>query len=162
MNMNPDQPDFEALRRLLKLKRYEKPTPRYFNDFSGQVINRIKAEKADAQDNLLSRLAGEWPWMQKILSAFQNKPVFAGALGVGVFALLVGGAIYDEKPGSFPTTLGFSGTLPQATAQAAPVFTDNSPFAINSTNAVTSLNGGSIFDAIKINTWPAGWSPGGN
>ena len=41
MNAEPEK-DFEPLRQLLKLKRHEQPPPRYFNDFSSQVIARIK------------------------------------------------------------------------------------------------------------------------
>jgi hypothetical protein len=42
METSPE--NFESLRKLLKLKRYEQPPPRFFNEFSGHVIARIRSE----------------------------------------------------------------------------------------------------------------------
>ena len=42
MSMNAEPENFDQLCRLLKLKRHESPPPRYFNDFSSQVIARIR------------------------------------------------------------------------------------------------------------------------
>jgi len=161
--MNADKQDFEALRRLLKLKRHEKPPPRYFNDFSARVVNRIEAGLPADRENFLGQLGWESPWLQKVLSVFQGKPMVTGALGAAACALLVGGAIYSERFEFTPTPLEFGGALPQVgMAQTAPLFGNDSGLAVNSTNAVTSLTGASIFDGITIKAQPAGFHPGGN
>ena len=40
--MGSSSDNFDPLEKLLRLKRYEKPPPRYFRDFSGKVITRIE------------------------------------------------------------------------------------------------------------------------
>ena len=52
MESSPE--NFESLRTLLRVKRYEQPPPRYFNDFSSRIISRIEAEQ---------RAANRW-WMR--------------------------------------------------------------------------------------------------
>jgi hypothetical protein len=166
--MNADKQDFEALRRLLKLKRHEKPPPRYFNDLSTQVVNRIRAGLPRDRANVMERLADESPWLQKVLSILLGKPIVTGALGAAACALLVGGAIYSERPPSGSTPVEFGGALPQlGVAQTASVFGNDSVLAVSSTNPVTSLNGAatgaSIFDSITIKpVQQAGWRPGSN
>ncbi len=44
--MNENEQNFDELKRLLKLKRHEVPPPGYFNNFSGEVISRIRAGEA--------------------------------------------------------------------------------------------------------------------
>lgn len=75
--------NFDQLRKLLALKRYEQPPPGYFNNFSRKVIARIEA--ADA--------AMELPWWQKLGLAFDFKPALMCGLGVLVCGLLSAGVI---------------------------------------------------------------------
>jgi hypothetical protein len=106
MSMSQDTENLEQLRRLLKLKRYEQPPPRYFNDFSSQIIARIKlGERGEDNTTLLERILWETSWLQRIWAAFEAKPVVAGAFGLVMCALLVGGVIYSERSDIQPMAL---------------------------------------------------------
>ena len=153
--MNADPPDFEALQVLLKLKRYENPPPRYFNDFSSQVINRIKASRPRRSQHALESVSPAW--LQRILSAFREGPILAGACAAGVLTMLAGGAIYTEKLES--TAVGF-GLESQTMLPSAPVLGNVSPLASAGTNSDSSLAGSAFFDiGLKTKPQPAGWRP---
>src|SRR5262245_42358307 len=83
--MNSESENFEQLRRLLALKRHEQPPPRYFVDFSSQVLARIRAEEAGTHRST------EGTWWQRLWTAFEMKQAFAGVFGVAVCAVLVSG-----------------------------------------------------------------------
>src|SRR6267154_1588333 len=97
MSMSSDPQNFEALRRLIALKRYERPHPRFFNDFSSQVIARIKAGEHlhDETSGLLS-----FSWFHRVWMAFETKPMLAGAAGLGACALVVAGFVFSENVGT--------------------------------------------------------------
>src|SRR5512137_1679411 len=124
--MNQDTENFEQLRRLLKLKRYERPPPRYFNDFSSQVIARIPlGERGEHDAPLVERVLSEASWLQRIWAAFEAKPVVNGAFGLAMCALLITGVIGSERSHVQPAALipgtespGFS-SAEIATAMAA-------------------------------------------
>lgn len=106
MSMSQDTETLEQLRRLLKLKRYEQPTPRYFNDFSRQVIARIKfGERGDHNASFLERVLWEASWLQRIWAAFDAKPVATGAFGLVMCALLITGVICSERSDIQPMAL---------------------------------------------------------
>ena len=142
--MNTENQDFDNLRRLLKLKRHEQPPPRYFNEFSGQVINRLRAGVTEARTESRSAAASEVPWLQRILATFEQKPILAGVFGAAVCGLLIAGAIYSEP--RVPTTFAES-SAPQIKAPAAiaiQAFAESASLAF-STNPVSS---GSLFDSL--------------
>jgi hypothetical protein len=78
--------DFDNLKRLLALKRYEQPPPGYFENFSDRVISRIEAEE-------LSEYSSWWQWL---VAKFDAKPVVAGAYGLTVSGLLLAGFHFSE------------------------------------------------------------------
>lgn len=70
MDPTPSSPDdFEALRRLLALKRHEKPPPGYFEDFSARVMARIEAE-----EQMRAR-----SWLEQLRDLFQAGRIFSHA-----------------------------------------------------------------------------------
>ncbi len=115
--MTPEQENFDALRRLLKVKRYEQPPPGYFNSFSREVIACIKADVNAKPESLFDRLAWEAPWLRRLLDALQGKPALGMGLGVAACALLVGAVIYSENLDYKP--IGSVALVPQAEQPAA-------------------------------------------
>ena len=65
--MNPETENFDQLRKLLALKRYELPPPRYFNEFSGRVMARL----TEPERHPLT-------WWQRL--GFENQELFMRAL----------------------------------------------------------------------------------
>ena len=98
--MNENQPNFESLRRLLALKRHETPPPGYFNNFSSQVIARLRAGEPGAEAGLAGRLFASMPWLFQWVQAFETKPVFAGGFATALCAMLLFGAVIAQRPDS--------------------------------------------------------------
>ena len=96
--MNENENNFESLRRLLVLKRHETPPPGYFNYFSSQVLQRIRAGDTGKSANWLEDLFDQALWLGKLLQAFDVKPVFASAFAGALCLLLFLGIIYAERP----------------------------------------------------------------
>src|SRR5215471_9665769 len=94
--MNPEQENFAELRRLLVLKRYEQPPPRFFNDFSRQVIIRIRAGERIEQFSFWEALSWEAPWIQRLWTAVETRPILAGTFGLAICGLLMAGMLYSE------------------------------------------------------------------
>lgn len=138
--MKPEQENFEQLRRLLVLKRYEQPPSGYFARFSQQVIERLESGERLTEVTLFERLGWEASWLQRFWTAFETKPVLAGALGVAVCGLLVGGIVYSEQVEPSVTTFA-TGTPQGAPAEFArqspsPLFRQASGLGLGSTGAV--------------------------
>lgn len=155
--MNPEQENFDALRRLLKLKRYEQPPPRYFNDFSSQVIIRIRTGGPENAGSILERLFTEGPWVRSLFSAFETKPAVAWGFGVAVCAMVVSGIVYSETAEYQPayalqpieevaTQAKFASSAPDGMAQYS-----YTPLPLTGTNALTPASG-SLFDQFQPST----------
>jgi hypothetical protein len=143
--MNSDQENFECLRQLLALKRHEQPPPGYLEDFSNQVILRLRAGETGEPASVMARLLRETPWLQRLWTMLEARPVFAGAFGATLCALLLSGIIYAEKaePTSFAPNLA-------ANVQVSPFATPASLVAnlAPSTNPISPS--ASLFNEIQL------------
>jgi hypothetical protein len=88
--MNPPPESFDALRRLLALKRHEMPPPGYFDRFSERVIARIEAQEHRLQPS----------WWEKMLGLLEIRPLVAAAGGAVALGLLAAGgsALWSVQP----------------------------------------------------------------
>src|SRR2546421_2770825 len=124
MSMQPEQENFDSLRRLLALKRHEVPPPGYFHNFSGHVIARIRAHERVDRSGFWESLSWEAPWLQRLWGAFETKPILAAALGMAVCGMLVTGVVYSQKA-VLPEVTGLpgaqgTGAVTQYTLQKSP------------------------------------------
>ena len=157
--MSPEQENFDSLRRLLALKRHEQPPPGYFNDFSGQVIARIRAGERADRSGFWESLSWEAPWLQRIWGAFETKPIMAGALGMAVCGLLVSAIALSEKAAN-PSLAAEQGPgKPTSSAELAfnPAPNSLSTSALGPEQSAAAV----IFDGVKIPSatlvsWPVG------
>ena len=85
--MNTPSDDFQELRRLLALKRHEQPPPRYFNEFSSRVIDRIRTPEVLPRPTIWQRLGLD----------FDFKPAMVCAMGVVMSALFLAGIIASPR-----------------------------------------------------------------
>ncbi len=95
--MNNSEQAFEAVKRLLKLKRHEVPPPGYFHQFSASVISRIRAGEATGPQTFSERLQLTAPWLAKLMHLLEIKPGLVGACATGLCLLLVLGAVVTEQ-----------------------------------------------------------------
>ena len=141
--MNENENNFESLRRLLALKRHETPPPGYFNYFSSQVLQRIRAGDTGKSANWLEELFGQAPWLGKLLQVFDVKPVFASAFAGALCLLLFLGIIYAERPDLASQPVLQAATPPTTTSLAAvsPSLSQSADQMgiVSSTNPVLSL-----------------------
>lgn len=97
MRMENENENFDQLKKLLALKKHELPPPGYFNKLPGEVVSRIRAERR-TQSNAIEKLSAEAPWLMRFWRALETKPMFAGAFGAAVCALILTGIFFAEKP----------------------------------------------------------------
>ena len=88
--MSENENDFDALRRLLALKRHEVPPPGYFENFSGNVIARIRAGDT----------AAELPWLLKFIQWFERRPAMPVTFASSMCLVLLYGIVsIQQTPG---------------------------------------------------------------
>jgi hypothetical protein len=82
--MNPDQENYEALRKLMALKRHEQPPPEYLNQLSDSIITRI--ERGEGRLNLWDRLSANFALRPSLAYAFGL--TVCGALGLSTLYMV--------------------------------------------------------------------------
>jgi hypothetical protein len=93
MNSTPE--DFSQLRRLLALKRHEQPPPGYFNELPRRIFARLEAVRS----------ADSGSWFERLMQAFELKPVLAGSFGVAAFGLLLFGLVAFQQLEETPVAM---------------------------------------------------------
>jgi hypothetical protein len=165
--MNENENNFESLRSLLALKRHETPPPGYFNNFSSQVLQRIRVGQTEGSANWLEEFFNHAPWVAKLLEAFTARPVFASGFAGALCMLLLFGIVYAERPDLTPQPVlqaaNSSAELAVVTPTALSQPADQIGI-VSSTNPVFSLQpAGSPFGQQNPLAQPVSFSlPGGN
>ena len=140
--MNENEDNFQMLRRLLVLKRHETPPPGYFNNFSSQVLERIRAGETTESVTLLGKLFGPVSGLGRLLQALDAKPVFASGFAGALCLVLLFGIVYAERPDITPqpTLQGVSTTTSLAALSPTALSEPASGMGIvSSTNPVFNL-----------------------
>ena len=104
--MENENENFDQLKKLLALKKHELPPPGYFNKLPGEVVSRIRADRAGNNMDAMSKLNAEAPWLMRFWQSLEGKPLFAGAFGAAICALALGAIFFAEKPVTQPTFAG--------------------------------------------------------
>ena len=143
-----EQENFDSLRRLLALKRHEQPPPRYFQNFSGHVIARIRAGERVDRSGFWESLSWEAPWLQRLWGSFESKPILAGALGMAVCGLLVSGIALSEKAVT-PNVTTLTGTGSQMPVDIALQSTPN-PQGLTTLGVAPDQSSTALFDGMKL------------
>ena len=134
--------NFNDLKKLLKLKRHELPPPGFFNNFSDEIVSRIRAGEARGGGAMIDRLNDSAPWLVNFLRFFEAKPGVVGAFATSLCLLLVFGVVLAQRSESGPQNL--------LTATAANPTVATTPVSVGSQFAsATSLTEGGI--AISTN-----------
>jgi hypothetical protein len=80
--MNADPENFDALLKLIALKRHEQPPPGYFDRLPGKILARLEANEEKT---------GFW---SRVISNIVLKPAFAYSLGLAFCGTFAAGIFY--------------------------------------------------------------------
>jgi hypothetical protein len=160
MNTEDQNQDFAKLQQLLKLKRYETPPPRYFNDFSGQVTSRIRAGKTGGRYESFDNIVAQTPWLHRVWQLLERQPALSGAVAAVVCGLSVAGVFLLDQttPPNFSPMALDQGNAGGNNLAAAAALGNNfaaAPQLFSSTNTAALLTGPNLFDRMPtIQTVP--------
>jgi len=160
MNSSPE--NFDQLRKLLAIKRYEQPPPGYFNHFSDRIIARIEAG---------DQAIGATSWWHRWVLCLDARPVLACAYGLAISGLLAAAVGVSQSlesdqtdAAATPSWFGASsptlGVLPLATRPTVQPWAAQA-YPTSSINPVLSSSAPSfLFDANRLQIEPASYNPG--
>lgn len=157
MSENQNQ-DFEKLQQLLKLKRYEQPHPRYFNELSGQVTARLRAGETARLDTFEEAMT-QSPWLQRLWAAIEGRPALSGMVMAGVCGLLLVGGFLAGKP--MQPTLAENEKQPVGPTNNSMLATTSAgTTSFSSSTNPTAIMPGSLFNmSPNLQTMPASGRP---
>ncbi len=118
--------NFDELRKLLALKRYEQPPPAFFHRFTRDVMRRIAAPGRVVES------AEERTWIARLWQYLEVRPWLAGAVGATACAVLIGWIIYAQRIEWAPVT-------PPVVTQRAPEPSPAAPAVVHSAAAGTPM-----------------------
>ena len=124
--MRPPSDNTDSVQKILRLKRYEQPPPRYFNEFSGKVIARLE------------RGEGRTSWWERF--GFDLRPALAAVTGAFACGLVVYGvATADDISQADMNGLTSFSTAPTSAGPGSVDLSAGAELAsANSTNPVSS------------------------
>ncbi|MEP6663210.1 MAG: hypothetical protein ABJC04_06045 [Verrucomicrobiota bacterium] len=148
--MNPEEENFESLRKLLALKKYEQPPPRYFSELPARIWTRLE------------RAAEPVSFWEKLLPDFNLKPAYAYAFGLlacGGIVTGIGYGLRDQPSQALIAPL--QKDTPQLAAQEPSYLTisRDQTASDHATNLETPPLP-SLFNRINLQVAPVDYSPG--
>jgi hypothetical protein len=142
--MSGESNNFEALRKLLTVKRHEVPPPGYFDQLAGEVRARLRAGDHHRED-LWKDLGDEASWLQRLWNTLADRPALAGVCGMMACGLVLAAGIYysqvNEAEIKAPSVAQVSqpgANLPAQTAETYALGQTPPATTVSSTNPVMS------------------------
>jgi hypothetical protein len=159
--MDKNTENFDQLRQMLKLKQHEVPPPGYFDRLPREIIGELRAQRRAGQGSV-ERLESEAPWLMRFWRALEARPLFGGAFGAAVCALVLGGIYLTEKPADRTNLVGTQesgASLGGTSVNTAAVGSLDSPLLLAATN-MNESTGPNLFDLLQpLQTAPVSTSP---
>ncbi len=153
--MNSAPEDFSQLRRLLVIKRYEQPPPGYFREFPRRVIMRLEATRSIESKT----------WVERLMLAFELKPMLVGSFGVAAFGLLLFGFAAVQQ---FEEPTAVMGAVDGTSRSLFPVghhekmaiseFPNGDVLQSSITPAISTQPPSALFEGFRLNVQPVSFS----